>query len=286
MANNPIRHHFIPQFILRNFVDEKGYLNYFNKEKNVVEYVLPKDVFARKDLYRDEKNHPALPVEIECELSRFESEVAPIINKLLTGDIVILSKEEEEKLKLFIFTMDFRSERAMKNFVKNVTPSSKKSYSEYQTDGDMESYWKRNLSELAKCRSFKEVYNSKRIDKYVQFYVFQGVGDHYLMIYRKKGKDNFVLSDKYPVVELFTNPLGIKFYNFYLPLSPDKVLIMVNNIIQKDIKGELIPSGDFLFKPDSEGDNFIYTVGKTFKKFVKALNNVSIKDCKRGYVFK
>jgi len=286
MANDPVRHHFIPQFILRNFADEKGYLNFFNKEKGKIEYLLPKDVFVRKDLYRDEKNNPIVPAEIEHDLSKFEGEVAPIINKLLIGDIITLSKEEDEKLKLFSFAVDFRSERAMKNFAQNFKEHGKDLFAGYQPDGDMKSYWKRNLSEIVKCRKIKDVLENRKIDDYVKFHVFQDIGNCYLMIYRKKGKESFVLSDTYPTVEWLENPFRIKFYNFYLPLSPDRVLIVVNNIIRKDVEADLIPSESFLYKPDVDGDNLIFTVGKVFKNFVKALNKISIDNCSRGCVFK
>ena len=286
MANDPKRHHFIPQFILRNFTDENGYLNFFNKEKGEKEYLLPKDVFVREDLYRDEKNNPFIPVEIELDLSKFEGEVAPIIIKLLTGDIISLTKEEDEKLKLFSFVMDFRSERAKKKFAQNFKKYGKELFAGYQPDGDMESYWKRNLAEIIKCRRINDVLENKRIDNYVKFCVSQDIGDCYLMIYRKKGKDSFVLSDTYPTVELFKNPFGVKFYNLYLPISPDRILIVVNNIINKDIEGELIPSKAFLYKPDVDGDNYIFTVGKVFKNFVKTLNKISIDNCSKGYVYK
>ena len=286
MLNEPRRHHFIPQFILKNFADENGYLNYFNKETNKEEYLLPTNVFVRKNLYRDEKNNYILPIEIELDLSKFEGEVAPIIKKLLTGDIITLTKGEDEKLKLFIFAMDFRSERAMKNFVQNFKGDDKKPLAGFQPDGDMISYWKRNLAEIVKCRKINDVINNKRIDDYVRFHVLHDVGDCYLMIYRKKGKDNFVLSDTYPTVECFVNPFKIKFYNFYLPLSPERVLIAVNNIFQKDTKGDLIPSESFLYKPDVDENNLIFKVGKAFKNFVNNLNKISIDNCSRGYIFK
>ena len=55
--NLPIRHHFIPQFILRNFTNDDGYLYCYSKQARRMFKSPPSNVFLKKHLYsqRDER---------------------------------------------------------------------------------------------------------------------------------------------------------------------------------------------------------------------------------------
>lgn len=64
----PIRHHYVPQFILRNFCDDNGYVNYFNKNTNIIALREPRDIFMERNLYRDQVNYPENPTKIETDL--------------------------------------------------------------------------------------------------------------------------------------------------------------------------------------------------------------------------
>ena len=68
MKKEPVRHHYVPQFILRNFCDEKGFLNYYDKKTNEMTVREPRDIFMEKNLYRDEINVADNPTKIETEL--------------------------------------------------------------------------------------------------------------------------------------------------------------------------------------------------------------------------
>ena len=233
-TNEPIKHHWIPQFILRNFADKNGYVNFHNKKTGKEEYLLPKEIFVYDNLYRDEKNNPDLPVEIEKNLASLEGDVAPIINKLLIGDEIVLSKAEEELLKVFVFVMNFRSKYSYNFFARRISEDSKIRYSEFQKDGDMESYWKRNLCQLAKCRTIEEIHNNANIDKYIKGFVWQdidGFEGSYFMICRRKGNTDFVLSDVYPLLYEFENALFMKYEIYYLPVSPERVLILMKEFL-------------------------------------------------------
>ena len=51
MKNNPIRHHYIPQFVLRQFCYEDNLLWFKHKDTGVVESIETRDVFMEKNLY-------------------------------------------------------------------------------------------------------------------------------------------------------------------------------------------------------------------------------------------
>ena len=285
--SEPIKHHYIPQFILRNFVDENGYLNFFDKRKQKVEYLLPKDVFVIKDLYRDDKNNPLLPVEIEKDLSSLENQASVIIKKFMNGNEIIISKKEEQILRVFLFVMCFRSKRTKDSFVKNISEFDKSLYSQFQKDGNMESWWKRNLGALAKCRNDNDVLENNDIDPFVKCYFSldtNGLLGSYFMIYRIKGKDKLILSDTYPLTDTYTNGLFMKLKNFYMPISPERILILVKNFFGNLPPSYLLPNEQFLIRPIEKDDKYIYKVGKQFKNFVQEFNGCCINDSVTGYI--
>ena len=75
MNKEPIRLHYIPQFILRNFCfNDRGDLFYFDKENSKTTVKSTRDVFMARNLYRDEINSPDEPAKIEKDMARFENE--------------------------------------------------------------------------------------------------------------------------------------------------------------------------------------------------------------------
>ena len=70
MMNEAKRHHYIPQFILRNFCFDKSrtLLNYYDKNTKKTSIKHSKDVFMDMHLYRDEINHQNRPTTIETDI--------------------------------------------------------------------------------------------------------------------------------------------------------------------------------------------------------------------------
>ncbi len=64
MKIEPKRHHYIPQFILKNFCyDENNHLLYFDKKSGKISSEDTRDVFMVKNLYRDEINNADNPTK-------------------------------------------------------------------------------------------------------------------------------------------------------------------------------------------------------------------------------
>lgn len=118
MKIEPKRHHYIPQFILKNFCyDDNNHLLYFDKQSGEVSSEDTRDVFMVKNLYRDEINNADNPTKIEKDLAVFENEVSRIIkDKFLSGRDIILTLQEDQKLKLFFAIMGFRSKETNHKF--------------------------------------------------------------------------------------------------------------------------------------------------------------------------
>ncbi len=84
------RHHYIPQFILKNFLDNKGQVFYWDIEKEVLEKRNPRSIFMNFDMYRDEVNHKDKPTSIESSLAIFEGEIATLIRQKFLKDNEIM----------------------------------------------------------------------------------------------------------------------------------------------------------------------------------------------------
>ena len=82
--NIPIRHHYNPQMILRNFTDANGELHCFSKASGKVFKSSPADVFVEKYLYTQRDEHGKKDMSVESELSRLiEGPVAPVVKKIV-----------------------------------------------------------------------------------------------------------------------------------------------------------------------------------------------------------
>lgn len=81
MKQEAHKHHYIPRFILKNFNDENGQVNYWNIEKNKLEKRNIKSIFMNMDMYRDELLNEDDPTQIESKFSVFECEIADLIAK-------------------------------------------------------------------------------------------------------------------------------------------------------------------------------------------------------------
>ena len=203
--SEPIRHHYIPQFLLRNFSYDAGkcFVYYYDKKKKSLEEKQIRDVFMVKNLYRDERRFPDLPTKTEGALAKYEGEVAPILQeKILAADEIFLTVEEDAKLKLFFAVMGFRSKGTSLLFEKNMTDAAKKMYRRYQKDGDYTDLWKRNLSHLAACRSNDEVQRHTEIDDPFKLFFRRDTeyicGMHFAVA-ESAESELFIIGDTYPV---------------------------------------------------------------------------------------
>ena len=98
--NMPIRHHFIPQFTLRNFADGDGHLYCYSKQSHRIFRSNPVNVFLRKNLYtqRDEQGIENASVELEISNS-IDGPVTPILRKIVksarNGSVPGLTESEK-----------------------------------------------------------------------------------------------------------------------------------------------------------------------------------------------
>lgn len=294
MKIEPKRHHYIPQFILKNFCyDENNHLLYFDKQSGKISSEDTRDVFMVKNLYRDEINNADNPTKIEKDLAVFENEVSRIIkDKFLGGRDIILTLQEDQKLKLFFAIMGFRSKETNHKFGDKISRESKVFYKQYQHDGDYTDLWKRNLGYVVNCRSIEEVLNHPHIDD--PFKVFfrrdtVGIFGMYIVVVEAKGNDGFIIGDTYPVVISGSTDSGLQLHLYSIhPISHNRTILLA------DVGAEAAPRYVTNFREcvlrqptlDNVSGTIKIRVKGLYPEEVQHLNREIAKNSNEGFAFR
>lgn len=291
MKKEPIRHHYIPQFILRNFCDEEGNVKYFDKASGKIIHCEPRDIFMEKNLYRDEINHTEDPTKIEKDLSIFENEISKLIKeKFLVGDNIILTAQEEEKLKVFLAIMGFRAYNTQLQFESNKHGNSVKLYSYYQKNEDYIDMWKRNLGYLVNCRSVEEIWKHPHIDDPIKILLTRdtlGILGLYLVVVENKENGGFIIGDSYPAEVSGITMQGFPVLMYAInPISSNRAILVVANGCQYAPREVIGFRPTILNKPRQlDSGEIQLRVKKLYPEEVKVINKAILDAAKMGYVF-
>lgn len=104
--SNPVKHHYVPQFYLSRWCNDEGKVPFFMRQKDgaiLESKVIPKATAFENNLYSYEK----VPLENRQAVEKFfgtiiESQAAPVLNKLLAGDIEKLTDDERQSWARFL----------------------------------------------------------------------------------------------------------------------------------------------------------------------------------------
>ncbi len=294
MNKEPVRHHYIPQFILRNFCfNDRGELFYFDKKSSQTSIKKTRDVFMARNLYRDEINNPGEPTKIEKDMARFEGEVSQIITgKFLGKDEFSITLDEDEKLKIFFAVMSFRSRVTSDKFGAGASEDNKAFYSAYQEDGNLSSFWKRNLGNLVNCRSLKEVWEHKEIDDPIKIFLQRdtcGCFGLYFVVVERRGPIDFIIGDAYPTIVNGVTDWNLKLMLYSIfPISPDRVILLTANGVCGAPKNVAIFSNEILRKPKLNPDRKSITIRtrKMYENEVKYVNFMLMDEAREGISFR
>ena len=290
MRKEPIRHHYIPQFILRNFScdDDRNLVYFYDKESSSISKCAIRELFMEKNLYRDEINNADAPVQIESDLAKYESEIAKLIkSKFLSGRKIELTKDEDAMLKLFFAIMSFRNISTKEQFSGKSSKEFKDFYNCFQKNEDLEDFWKRNLGNLVKCRSMIEVQNNPNIDEPIKLFMQRdtnGLIGRYIKVIESKEGEGFILGDCYPLI-IFGATLPLPLYDI-CPISPNRAIIFANLEASRASRDELIlRQGIFDLPKINENGNSVIITKRLFLEEVQFINREINKNSYKGFIF-
>lgn len=293
MIKEPIRHHYIPQFILRNFCfNDTNDLYYYDKESRETTIKNTRDVFMEKNLYRDEINHSDNPIKIENDLARFENEISQVINgRFLNDKEITLTFAEEERLRIFFAIMGFRSKNASNIFSENTSRQNKEFYSHFQGNGNLQDLWKRNLGYIVNCRTVEEILKHEKIDIPIKSFFKRdtvGIFGLYFAVVERKENEDFIIGDAYPVIEngLLDNGVPVPIYSMF-PISPRRVILLVSNGAEATPRDVVYLRRCVFTKPKIDNDNMTFTirVKGLYNEEVRHLNSMVVKNAQEGIAF-
>lgn len=290
MRKEPKRHHYIPQFVLRNFAcdNDKKFVRYCDKESGSVSKRDTREVFMEQNLYRDEINYPENPVQIEKDLSIYEREVAELIRgKFLDKRKFELTEQEDSMLKLFFAIMSFRNINAKEQFSDNLSKESKDFYKYFQANEDFKDFWKRNLGHLVKCRSMNEVENHPEIDPPIKLFMWRdinGLVGRYIIVVEPKEGDGFILGDCYPLV--FTGDyLRLPMHDI-APISPNRAIIFASIGVAATPRDVLtLRPGIFDLPEINKNGNRVIVTKRLLLDEVQFINREIEKNSHKGFIF-
>lgn len=290
MKNIPVRHHYIPQFVLKRFCYEGNKVWYYDINEKQISSIDISDAFMKRNLYKDKINDYD-EMQIERDLAKYETEISKLLAEQFYDEKdIYLTEAEEDKIKLFYAVMAFRSKNASDFFKNTKTKEFIDYYNKYQPDGDFEAMWKRNLGLIVNCRSLKEVVTNPKIDEPFKMFMFRDteeIAGSYLKIVESEGEE-FVLTDCYPLVKTGTNLNGIELILYeYFPISPQRAILVVSNISDYIALDYLqLRKGIFTRPEETDGEKYKYHVKKIKNEEVKMLNESTIPLAKIGVIIR
>lgn len=104
--SRPKSQHIVPKSLLRNFIDKRGFLHCFDKNRDNTYKAKPQNVFVQNDLYTIETSSGIREYQVEAGLSQlegdFERVVAKVINTARAGRRPDVSKGELDVIRYFL----------------------------------------------------------------------------------------------------------------------------------------------------------------------------------------
>lgn len=273
MKNEPVKHHYIPQFILRNYaVNTSGQVIFRDKATGKERLLDTRSIFMARNLYRDEEDFPDNPVQIEEDLARYERQISQMLRTRFLSDYdFTISRDDAEALKLFLAIMGFRALRTSVSF----------------TGRNAVDYWKRNLSLLVNCRSLQDVLAQDGIDGAIKVFMMRdawGLTGRFISVVESPAGE-FILSDAYPV-DFFGYPpnnIPTPMYSFF-PISPQRAIILACKGVQAAPRDVLQVRKLVFYEPPCKEESIKIRVKKLFPEEIQYLNSAVLKEANQGCI--
>lgn len=230
--NIPINHHYIPQFILRNFSDDNKKINVYNLSTCDLSVRNIRTQYSKDNLYKMSNIENVM--HVEESFAKLECEAAPIITRINNSKSqVIVNRIELQILKKFFFLMSFRSERRMTQYRDSYfDPLTEIILSPQTKDHDYMDLWLRELKFLLDHDiSEYKICDDLSMPIYLDFE--NTFKDKYMVVWRAYLTEDFIITDNCGTFERSSGGLfpGANVISFY-PISYTKIIGFVTKAFE------------------------------------------------------
>ncbi len=214
---HPRLQHFVPQFLLRNFVDEQGQLHVFDKATGRVFTASPRGIAAEAGFY-DFTDDAGKPHSAESLLGRLEDLVANVVAGILAKEsLAHLSISDRVRLSLFVAVQQIRV-KAVRQRMKSLNAGILEVLAQRGIDpGDV--IWEMDDEEVTR-QSIPRIVDAKPAAK--------TLFDMAWILYRAPEGKPFYISDNPVVLHNLVAPRQLRLdspgIEVYLPISPSLAL--------------------------------------------------------------
>ena len=291
--NEPHRHHYIPQFIIKNFgIDKMGFVtvNYYDIKRKKFLTMPTEDIFSFYDLYRDEINNADDSAKIEKDFAKYESEIARIFKeKILDAkERITLTTKEHDSILLFLCLMEMRSKYVPEIFTKQPKDILDNLKRIYKIEGDLIDFWRKNLGIIVNCRCLNDVLDNQEINDFFKNIVYRntyGPYGRYLIFAERRGNEDFILSDTYPaLLEVFNDDGDQLPLMSFCPISPSRIIISACKGVETCPQQTRIFDKSFFSRPfvSSNKEKIDFCIKKMYEKDVLAINTYMFESSTEG----
>lgn len=284
----PVKQHYIPQFILKNFCFNDHLLYFYSLNDKRTSIKNTRDVFMERNLYTSITLNPDNPTQIETDFARYEREISTLIKtKILDKHEIFLTLKEETSLRFFCALLGFRSANAKDIFL-NLDEEGKTIYKPYLQEDNFAELWRRNLSYLVNCRSFDEVVDCENIDKPIKAFMIKdcfGLFGKYFVFFERRGPIDFIIGDCYPVVingSAEEINLSMDMISYYA-ITPALNMALVNNGAEQ--APCMLAMKKYLKKPFEDNGILKYKTQKLYERDIRNINDGTLINSKYGVAF-
>ena len=237
-------HHYIPQFILRNFnikdTKDKKYIKikYYDIKSKKMEECKTNKKYGDKNLYKDSILKDVM--EIEKGLSKLENKCSILIDNInRSNNYTEIIRKDLYELRKFLYIMLYRTKSRKKQYIDGIfDEDTKELLNLFMKKNNFNKYdevWLNNIKELLKS-NYNEIQYNNNIFSYIRWEFTNNVEFNSINIWEAKGDSEFIITTK--CFGIYEGTIGNIYHYFYI-ISPKRIVVLTNNI-EKTIMGDYI----------------------------------------------
>lgn len=227
-------------------------------------------------------------------------------DKIIDKNPILLTREENEKLRKFLYLLSFRSTSRKQQYIDaNFDEITKSHLAKHVENEDYVDLWLREIEMILDTQNYQEIQNNEKVSWTIRTDFWTHLSGYYMTFVTPKGQD-FLLCDIYPTAEIY--PIGFNGANLYahliFPISHN-LLLLLNHISFKagsyidvpmihkmvtlsQIKGNSInpPKASYAaLNAYSKEDIYTYKINKIYSSKVEYINRLMLNEVRNDFSY-